>query len=112
MPLGSASIFDDINNGYWDEDLDAIIEMAVARRKFLQQAKGAQNQVEFKHGDAVRVVNIRPKYLTGITGTINKQRIPNRRGDIMVDIDPSCYRQLGTRYGKCLSIPASSLERV
>ena len=112
MALGSASIFDDINNGYWDEGLDAIIEMAAARRNFLRDANGAQNQVEFKHMDAVRFVNIRPKYLTGITGRVNKQRMPSRRGDIMVDIDPSCYHMLGTRYGKTLSIPASSLERV
>jgi hypothetical protein len=112
MPLGSASIFDDINNGYWDDGLDAIIEMAVARRTFLRQAKGAQNQIEFKEGDAVRVMNIRPKYLTGITGKINKRRMPTRRGDIMVDIDPNCWRQLNGRFGHTLAIPASSLERV
>ena len=112
MPLGSASIFDDINNGYWDEGLDAIIDMAVARRRFLREQRGAKNQFEFKHDDTVRIINIKPKYLTGITGKINKQRMPSRRGDIMVDIDPNCWRRLGTRYGRCLSIPASSLERV
>jgi hypothetical protein len=110
--LGSASIFDDINNGYWDEGLDAIIEMAVARRNFLRDAKGAQNQVEFKHDDAVRVVNIRPKYLTGIRGKVNKQRMPSRRGDIMVDVCLADQHKLGGRYSTTLSIPASSLERV
>jgi hypothetical protein len=111
MALGSASIFDDINNGYWDEGLDAIIEMAVARRKFLREAKGAQNQIEFRHGDAVRLVNISPKRLVGVTGTINKQRMPTRRGDIMVDIDRMFHSVLGSRYSTTLSIPASSLER-
>jgi hypothetical protein len=111
MPLGSASIFDDINNGYWDEGLDAIIEMAVARRTFLRDSKGAQNQVEFKHGDAVRIVNIRPKYMTGVRGSINKSRMPIRRGDIMVDIDPRDLHRIGRR-STTLSIPASSLERV
>jgi hypothetical protein len=111
MPLGSASIFDDINNGYWDEGLDAIIEMAVARRTFLRDSKGAQNQVEFKHGDAVRIVNIRPKYMTGVRGRINKNRMPIRRGDIMVDIDSRDTHRIGRR-SNTLSIPASSLERM
>jgi hypothetical protein len=112
MALGSASIFDDINNGYWDDGLDAIIEMAVARRNFLRDAKGAQNQVDFHHGDAVRIVDIRPKYLTGITGKINKQRMPIKAGQIMVDIDQRCFHRLGHRFSHTLSVPASSLERV
>ena len=111
MQLGSASIFDDINNGYWDEGLNAIIEMAVARRNFLRDSKGAQNQVDFKHGDAVRIVNIRPKYMTGIRGRINKNRMPLRNGDIMVDIDSRDSHRIGRR-SNTLSIPASSLERV
>ena len=111
MSLGSASIFDDINNGYWDEGLDAIIEMAVARREFLRDSRGAQNQIAFKHEDAVRIVNIRPQYMTGVTGKVNKNRVPIRRGDIMVDIDPSCWHRIGRR-SHTLSIPASSLERV
>ena len=39
--LGSASIFDDIDAGSWDDGLDAIIEIAVARRRFLRDARGA-----------------------------------------------------------------------
>lgn len=112
MPLGSASIFDDINAGYWDEGLDAIIEFAAARRRYLRQQKGAKNQVEFKHGDEVRVINIKPKYLTGITGKINKQRMPARRDCIVVDIDPQHWHRLGHRYSQHLSVPASSMERV
>lgn len=111
MALGSASIFDDIENGYWDEGIDAIIEFAVARRRFLQEKKAADNMIEFKHGDAVRIVNIRPKYMTGVRGTINKQRMPLRRGDIMVDIDRRDIHRIGRR-SSTLSIPASSLERV
>lgn len=112
MPLGSASIFDDISNGYWDEGLDAIIEMAVARRNMLRDQRSAKNMVEFRHGDEVRLVNIRPQYLYGITGTINKQSIPRKRGCLVVDIDPAHWRKLGTRYSRHLSVPASSLERV
>jgi hypothetical protein len=112
MTLGaSVSIFDEIEAGIWDEGLDALIEAAVARRNFIRDARGAKNQLEFVHGTPVRIVNIRPKYLTGITGTVNKDRMPSRRGDLMIDIDPKHYHRLG-RYGRCLAVPASSLEEV
>jgi hypothetical protein len=105
------SIFEDIETGIWDEGLDAIIEAAVARRNFLRDIKGANNKVNFRHGQRVRIVDIRPKYLTGIEGLVNKDKMPSKRGDLMVDIDPRHYHRLG-RYGKTLSIPASSLELV
>ena len=110
MALGSASIFEDINAGYWDDGLDAIIEIAIARRRFLQQAKGAENMVTFTPGTAVRVVNIKPKYLTGITGIVSPQSA-DRRGDLRVTIDARHHHRLG-RYGTVLSIPASSLEKL
>jgi hypothetical protein len=111
MSLGSTSIFDDINNGYWDEGLDAIIEAAVARRKFIRQLQGARNKVNFVPGTRVRVINIRPNYLHGITGVVST-KAASRNGDLMVDIDTKCYHRLGSRFGKCLGIPASSLELI
>jgi hypothetical protein len=107
-------IFKQIEMGVWDDDdsLDAIIQAAVARRKFLRDSQGAQNMAEFKHGDAVRLINIRPKYLAGKTGTVDKTRMPSRSGDIMVRIDDRHYRNMSHRYSQTLSIPASSLERV
>jgi len=111
MALGSASIFDDINAGYWDDGLEAIIEIAVARRKFLHQVQGAKNMATFGPGTPVRVINIRPKYLHGITGKVS-QKAASRPGDIMIDIDQQWWYRLGTRFGKCLGVPASSLELV
>ena len=111
MTLGSASIFDDIQAGYWDDGLEAIIEIAVARRKFLHQAKGAENKVRFTPGTPVRVINIRPKYLHGITGKVSP-KAASRPGDLMVEIDQQCWYRLGSRYGRCLGIPASSLELI
>ncbi|HWI66827.1 MAG TPA: hypothetical protein VNS88_00350 [Nitrospiraceae bacterium] len=110
MALGSASIFEDINAGYWDEGLDAIIEIAVARRRFLRDAKGAENMVEFQPGTPVRVINIKPKYLAGITGIVSPLTA-DRRGDLKVAIDARHHHRLG-RYGTVLSIPASSLEKL
>jgi hypothetical protein len=109
--LGSASIFDDINAGYWDEGLDAIIEIAVARRTFLRDAKGAENKVTFVPGTPVRVINIRPKYLIGITGVVSTQT-PSRRGDLMVTVDARFHHRLSHRYSTTLGIPASSLEKM
>jgi len=111
MALGSASIFDDIQAGYWDDGLEAIIEMAVARRKSLRDMQGARNMATFGPGTPVRVINIKPKYLHGITGRVNP-KAASRRGDIMVDIDQQYWHRLGHRFGKCLGVPASSLELV
>jgi hypothetical protein len=108
----SVGIFDEIEAGIWDDGLEAIIEAAVARRKFVRDMKGANNQIEFKHGEHVRIVDIRPKYLNGITGTINKGRMPSRRGDLMVDIDAHCYPRISHRFSRTVGVPASSLERV
>ncbi len=110
MALGSASIFDDIQAGYWDDGLDAIIEIAVARRNWLRDARGAENKVSFVPGTSVRVINIRPKYLTGITGVVST-KTADRRGDLMVEVDQRHYRRLG-RYSTTLSVPASSLEKL
>jgi hypothetical protein len=56
------------------------------------------------------VIDIKPKYLIGITGVVTSGRAA-RRGDLMVFIDERCWRRLG-RYGTTLSIPASCLEKV
>ena len=108
----SLDIFNEIEAGIWDDGLDAIIEAAYARRKFVRDMKGAENQVTFQHGDRVRLINISPKYLIGITGTVNKERMPSRRGDLMIDIDDSCYYRISHRFSKTVGVPASSLERV
>jgi hypothetical protein len=107
----STDIFDEVAAGIWDEGLDALLEAVVARRDFVRAERGARNQMEFKHGTSVRIINIKPKYLGGITGKVNKDRMPERRGDLMVDIDPQCYRRLG-RYPRVLAVPSSSLEEV
>ncbi len=113
MSLGSASIFDDIEAGFWDGDgLDAIIEAAVARRKAVRDMQGARNKANFNHGERVRLINIKPRYLIGIEGTINKLKTPSRNGDLSVDIDPRFYHRLGRYSRSGLSIPASSLELV
>jgi hypothetical protein len=104
------SIFEDIESGIWDEGIDAIIEAAVARRNFLRDIKGANNKINFVPGTNVRVINIRPKYLTGITGFVSARQA-DRRGDLMIEVDQHHWPRLG-RYSRTLSVPASSLEEV
>jgi hypothetical protein len=110
MSLESASIFDDINAGYWDEGLDAIIEIAVSRRNYLRKAQGAENMINFAPGTTVRVTNIKPKYLHGITGVVSTKSA-SRNGDLVVEIDQRCWHRLG-RYPRSLPVPASCLEKV
>jgi hypothetical protein len=103
------SIFEDIEAGIWDDGLDALIEAAVARRKFVQDIKGAANKIDFTVGTRVRICgNISPKYLVGLTGTVSIQ-IPSRRGDLMVTLD---YSRGRFYRGSTIGIPASCLERV
>jgi hypothetical protein len=111
--LGSASIFDDIQAGYWDEGLEALAEAIRARREWLKSERGARNMLEFKHGDAVRLHNLSPKYMNGRTGTVVKDRISRRRGDIMVRIDDRYYRgRITERFAQVVGVPAANLERV
>lgn len=108
----SINIFSEIEAGIWDDGLEALSEAVRARRIYVREQLKIKNQLEMRHGDRVRIININPKYLIGVTGSINKNRMPNRHGDIMVDIDPLCMRRLRGRFSSTLSIPASSLERL
>lgn len=104
-------IIDLIDGGELDDKLDILIDAAVTRRNYLRDMRGAMNKATLSTGTRVRLVNIRPKYMIGIQGTISNKS-PQRRGDMMVDIDPMYRSRIGHRYSMCLSIPASSLEEV
>jgi hypothetical protein len=109
--LDYSFIVDLIETGQVDDMVGLIYDAAVARKEFLKEMRGAMNRATMAPGTKVRLINIRPKYLHGITGTVSAAT-PSRRGDIMVDIDPSCHHRLGYRYNKLLGVPASSLEEV
>jgi hypothetical protein len=104
-------IIDLIDGGELDSMMDLLGDSVRARRDYLRELRGAINKATFMPGTKVRLINIWPKYLHGITGVVSSQT-PSRRGDLMVDVDPSCYHRLGYRYDKVLGVPASSLEEV
>lgn len=102
-------ILNQIRSGDFDSSLDTIIRTAVARRRYLQDVKGAQNQQEFVAGTRVRIISgIRPKYLIGLTGTVADDHA-SRSGDLMVEFDSG---QFTGRFGHRVSIPASCLGRM
>jgi hypothetical protein len=110
MSASEVDIFAEIEAGYWDGGLQAIAEAVNARRIYLRDQQKVRNMMNFVPGTKVRIINIRPKYLMGITGVISPNTAA-RQGDLLVDVDPSCYGRLG-RYGRKLGVPASSLEEV
>jgi hypothetical protein len=104
-------IIDLIAGGECDSIIEGLGDAVRARREFLQEIRGAENRINFGPGTKVRIINIRPKYLHGVTGVVSAAT-PKRHGDIMVDVDPSQYYKLGHRYGHTLGVPASSLEEI
>jgi hypothetical protein len=110
-PTDYTFIIDLIDGGEMDNMIDLLRDAVSARTNFLRDMKGAINKATFLPGTKVRIVNIRPKYLHGITGVVSSQT-PSRSGDLMVEIDPGCYHKLGHRFGRVLGVPASSLELV
>jgi hypothetical protein len=80
------------------EDLEQIFDtLKIKQRSIARMMVRTLNK-----GDRVRVGNIRPKYLCGVTGEV----IATRETKIEVMLDEGQY--LG-RYGRKLIIPAASL---
>lgn len=59
-----------IVTGAVDGDLDAINQALRDRYKIVRAQKSAIAAATVKVGDKVRIVNLRPKYLAGLTGTV------------------------------------------
>ena len=56
------------------EDVNDIWNAAKQRTRMLSAQRTAVASAAFKVGDRVRTTNIRPKYLDGVTGTIQGKR--------------------------------------
>lgn len=62
----SQQLMDEILGGQHDELLDAIIDTAHTRKKAVAHSRARNIEV----GDIIRTVNVRPKYLAGVTGAV------------------------------------------
>jgi hypothetical protein len=101
-----------IDAGELDDMIEQLTDVVRARREYLHKLKGANNRAAMEPGDKVRLVDISPRYLYGVTGEVVDQT-PKRHGDIMVRIDDRYYRgRIAQRFGRVVGVPASSLEYV
>jgi hypothetical protein len=103
-------LLQNIDAGKYDDHLQAIIDAAFERRKFLRSVKAEELRRSLKPGDLVIItMPIKPKYLAGWGGTI----IPTppggkeRPGYIWVDIE-----QKVNRYGPRVLVPLTCLKKV
>lgn len=105
------TILTQIRNGDFDDSIEVIIRTAIARRRYLQDVKGAENQAEFKPGTKVRILpGIKPKYLIGLSGVVSG---PGKRsGDLMFEFDDRSYPYVSHRFQRTVGIPAALLQRV
>lgn len=90
-----------LNTGRLDRHLDQLAEMIHARRNYTLSLEAAQLSV----GDTVALRNIKPKYMTGMRGTIL-----NRVGTkFEIELDNMPPRG---RYGRRIIVPATTLRLV
>jgi hypothetical protein len=97
-----------------DADLDLIFTAFKARRKTLRNSAALVNQATFTPGTRVETINLSPKYLSGLRGTV-VAGTPRRAGDLLVNIDEeSRYFVTGRRRFNldALAVPASALKAV
>jgi hypothetical protein len=90
-----------IMNGDVDGDFDKIFDAVKARRSIVTRIRVMTSDI--KKGDRVRLVNIRPQYIIGATGTVTTIR----QTRAVVKLDTSF-----PRFGSSPSVPINCLEKV
>lgn len=96
-----------------NDDLNLLVSAINARRKTLRSQRMLVNQASLNSpGTRVETVGLRPKYLSGLHGTVIPGRA-HRAGDILIKIDEA-DRYFVTGRGRfnldALSVPASALK--
>lgn len=64
------TVIEYLHSGDYDEELDLLADQVRQR----QQIVASLNASKLKRGDTVEMLNIRPKYLTGLTATVTSVR--------------------------------------
>lgn len=101
------SIITDIQRGYADKDLDAIVLVVEERKRFL----GTATFNTIKVGDKVRLTDGRPTYLTGATATVvgkNKTRVVIEIDEVWLNAHP----QAKPRWQGRITTPTELLELI
>lgn len=100
-PSSVADVLDYVHSRADEQDLEALIEAVRTRRKVL----GEQRAATVRIGSEVRLDGLSPKYLNGLTGTVESVRAS--RADVRLDkASTSTLRFTGRKF----SIPADEEE--
>lgn len=96
-----------ITAGQFDANLEAI-ESRIHDR---QKQRATADFLQLKVGDKIRFVNIRPKFLIGLYGTLASPFVSGRknmRAEIKVENTPYAQKYAG----RTLQIPISCIQKV
>lgn len=105
-----------ILDGTMDEHMDELLDAYKARRNTVRNNKAQLNALTLKPGARVRLVNLSPKYLSGLTGEIVEPiERTQRRGKPRFDVKVDSMPPQGTRrfYNNTVhGVPASAIEAI
>lgn len=91
-----------------NDELDILVTAIKARHRVLHHEKTAQAMRLLEVGDRVRLMNLKPRYLNGIQGTI----IARTGTKFSVEMDQSAPSRAQYRYGGIVRCPAGCLELI
>jgi hypothetical protein len=96
----------DLNKEILHSDLDYDDMHLIYQTLELKKKRIARNiALSLEVGDRVHLVNVKPKYLSGLQGTIRSLDL----GRIEVHLD---HQPPGTRYGQVLGVKPSMVEKI
>jgi hypothetical protein len=96
------NLIEDIINGNYDDQLEAISDAVHSRKKIARSKKKAVAMATIKVGDKVTLKNLNPKYVNGSVGKI----IEKRRTKLVVILD----KPVGRFGAGPVTVPADCLE--
>lgn len=89
-------------------DLDLLVTALNARRKALHAQAEIESASTLKPGDRVRLSDLSPRYLNGLTAVV-KQRSPGS-GRVKFVVEFENEFAAGPRFGSTVTVPASCLQ--
>jgi len=93
-----------ITEGSYDNDLETINSVVVARMKIVRREEGLKTVGKLKRGDRVVTKNLRPKYMNGLMAkvvSINGEKV-------LIEIEPDQYTG---RYMKRSPVAGNCVEK-
>ena len=95
--------------GERDDELEALVDAIRTRRQYLQEIKRAERRSSVHVGDRVRLTDIRPQYLKGLTGQLIEMP---PQGRAVVRLDQPFRAANYVRPDGTIHVLASSVEPV